>query len=151
ARKWFKKAAKLGNDKAAYSLGYLYLKGFGNIEQDYNKAVKWFLKSEHPMAKYWLGVCYYNGYGVEKNIAKANTLLETNFTETETTISSSVSTDKDTENTPANELIVQEQQDEVFAPEITEETLLGKWKGKLLLLDWSKNHIKTKKDIEIIV
>lgn len=57
AKKWFKKAANLDNDKATYSLGYLYLKGYGGIAQDYNKAVEWFKKSEHNMAKYWLGIC----------------------------------------------------------------------------------------------
>jgi TPR repeat protein len=34
ARKWFQKAAELGNDKAAYSLGYMSFKGLGNTPQE---------------------------------------------------------------------------------------------------------------------
>lgn len=79
SKKWLKKAAKLGNYKAIYSLGYLHLKGAGNFNQNYKKAVKYLKKSNYPMAKYWLGYCYLFGYGVTKNIEKANELLGTNF------------------------------------------------------------------------
>ena len=79
AKKWFKRAYELGNDKGAYSLGYFYLKGLGNTPQDYTQAVAWFEKSTSKMATYWLGVCYLNGYGVAKDVAKANRLLGTSF------------------------------------------------------------------------
>ncbi len=61
ARGQFQIAHALGSEKAAYSLGYLYLKGLGNIDQDYDKAIEWFKKSNYPMAKHWLAKLYYFG------------------------------------------------------------------------------------------
>tara|TARA_R110002050_G_scaffold204522_4_gene340175 strand:+ start:102457 stop:103770 length:1314 start_codon:yes stop_codon:yes gene_type:complete len=78
AKKWFEKAFDGGSDKAAFSLGYTYLKGLGNIQQSYIKAIEWFEKSNYPMAKHWLAKCYYHGYGVEIDKEKALELLKTN-------------------------------------------------------------------------
>tara|TARA_R110000868_G_scaffold71713_2_gene209708 strand:- start:36035 stop:37348 length:1314 start_codon:yes stop_codon:yes gene_type:complete len=78
AKIWFEKAFDGGNDKAAYSLGYIYLKGLGNIQQDYSKAIEWFEKSSYPMAKHWLAKCYYHGYGVALDKEKALELLANN-------------------------------------------------------------------------
>lgn len=141
ARKWFKKSAKLGNDKAAYSLGYLYLKGFGNITQNYDKAVKWFQKSEYHMSKYWLGVCYAKGYGVKKDITKANGLLGADFNDTNVVIGENIS-DSDFK-------INEEEHEDISTIDISEEVLLGKWKGKLIQLDWSENHIENKENISL--
>jgi hypothetical protein len=142
ARKWFKKAAELGNDKASYSLGYLYLKGFGNIEQDYTKAAEWFQKSEYVMAKYWLGVSYYYGYGVEKNIEKANELLGTNFENNISNDDTSTLNQNSTTNEALNTTSVIENTD--TSVEVLETNLLGKWKGVLLKYDWSGKHIERK-------
>lgn len=144
ARKWFKKSAKLGNDKAAYSLGYLYLKGFGNITQNYEKATKWFKKSKHPMAKYWLGVCYYKGYGVNKNIQKASKLLETNLIGTNKAVAENTI---EVKNTEENSIINEENTNNTSVLDVLEEDLIGKWTGKLLQLDWSENHIEEKNDV----
>lgn len=147
ARKWFQKSAELGNSKAAYSLGYLYFKGLGNIQQDYNKAVKWFQKSDYPMAKYWLGVCYLKGYGVAKDINKTNELLGEEFAENNIdktsidVIQNSIAKDIDTSLNIEN--------DAERETKITQDFLLGNWKGTLLKLDWSKNHIESKKEIEV--
>ncbi|WP_299160890.1 T9SS type A sorting domain-containing protein [uncultured Tenacibaculum sp.] len=146
ARKWFKIAVELGNDKAAYTLGYLYLKGFGNIKQNYTKAVSWFQKSDYPMAKYWLGVCYYYGYGVNKNITKANELLRTNFKEEvknyQTTNAENIaSTSKE---------IIKEENIFLNSQNITPKKLNGTWKGDLLFFDWSGNNIENKVSFEIV-
>ncbi len=147
ARKWFKKAAELGNDKSAYSLGYLYLKGFGNIEQNYIKAVQWFKKSDYPMATYWLGVCYYYGYGVSQNIEKANQLLGTNlkrgFSMNQSTTNTNTSANQfseplATENDASNETLA-----------TTEQNLYGQWTGKLLKFDWSSKNIEQKHDFTL--
>ena len=150
ARKWFKKSAELRNDKGAYSLGYLYLKGFGSIDQNYTKAVKWFKLSDYKMANYWLGVCYLKGYGVAKDIQKASELLGKSF------ISSNLSTNT---NESANPTTITETSDLVTSEsitesnntkeEITQDFLLGNWKGTLLKLDWSKKQIEAKKEISI--
>lgn len=150
AIKWFKKADKLGSDKARYSLGYLYYKGLGSIEQDYAAAVKWFKKSDYPMAKYWLGVCYYQGYGVTQNLNKAQKLLnsealknddkkenleQTNSKEDEEATAlinqSTITTESD--KTADTSITIQE-----FSPE----KLNGKWTGLLNQLDWSGSKIE---------
>ena len=101
ARKWYTKAYEAGNDKAAYALGYLYLKGLGTIPQNYSKAVAWFEKSNYPMAQYWLGLCYYYGYGVPKNKAKASALLGSDDTEIPTPLATLSATTKKQTVTPA--------------------------------------------------
>ncbi len=148
ARKWFKKSAKLGNDKASYALGYLYFKGFGNIPQNYSKAVKWFEKSKHPMAKYWLGVSYLNGYGVEKNSNKANKLLGANIAENFSHSQNDLDVNK--ASIQLNEQMNQGNESEQ-EQDINDALLLGKWKGKLIKLDWSKNTIEEKINIDLSI
>ena len=142
ARKWFKKGAELRNDKATYSLGYMYLKGFGNIQQNYSKAVKWFKKSKHSMAKYWLGVCYYYGYGVTKDLNKADELLGTDFATT-TAESNEVAFDE-TNIVADNNIASLTDEDSYESKEIEELDLIGTWQGTLLTMDWSGEHIEQK-------
>ncbi|WP_435260671.1 T9SS type A sorting domain-containing protein [Tenacibaculum sp. nBUS_03] len=147
ARKWYLKAYKLGNNKAAYSLGYLYLKGFGNINQDYKKAVKWFKKSKYPMARYWLGICYYHGYGVNKNIAKANAFLNTNFKEiTNIDISDKLS---EKQKKVVEQITEEEKTQFTYSKTIEDQKLIGNWKGTILLMDWSDSVIEHKVPVEI--
>ena len=145
ARSSFKKAAKLGNHKAAYSLGYLYLKGLGNTPQDYKKAVQWFEKSAYPMAKYWLGLCYLKGYGVAKDIAKANALLETDFEQAQATTIAQTATDAiDTET-----MSIIANLEENSTTTLQEKKLYGKWTGKLFQLDWSGKNIEAVFPLEL--
>jgi len=147
ARKYFKKGALLQDNKAMYCLGYLYLKGYGEIDQNYSKAIKWFKKSNHPMAKYWLGACYYYGYGVTQNIEKANSLLGTDFdlknkkTSIKTKIIKSIQASVDSSNASSLE-------EKVIKP-ITENDLFGKWKGSLLQFDWSGKYIEQQIPVSI--
>ncbi|CAM1361624.1 conserved exported hypothetical protein [Tenacibaculum sediminilitoris] len=148
ARKWFKKGHELGNTKATYLLGYLYLKGFGNIQQDYTKAVHWFEKSDYPMAKYWLGVCYYHGYGVDKNIAKANELLNTNlYIATATNISEASQTSEVVNVEEIKQVIAKEET--ATSVKVTKQQLDGVWEGDLLFFDWSATHIENKIPFQI--
>lgn len=55
-------------------LAYMYANGLG-IERDYCQAINWFKKATNNGGKeaiFNLGICYHNGWGVEKNIKKAN-------------------------------------------------------------------------------
>lgn len=146
ARECFEKGAALGNEKSKYGLGYLYLKGFGNIDQDYYEAVRWFEQSNHPMAKYWLGVCYYYGYGVEKDLQRANELLGTNFSEI---VSENVN-DTNSDNEDVVEQINDDTNEEVTTTHtIEEDDLYGKWSGILLKFDWSGEYIEQKHPFSI--
>lgn len=73
AVKWFRKAARAGDDNAQFSLGYCYAEGHG-VQQDYEEAVKWYsLAAEHGnvSAQNNLGVCYATGHGVTQDEEKA--------------------------------------------------------------------------------
>ncbi|UII77764.1 SEL1-like repeat protein [Flagellimonas sp. HMM57] len=76
--KSFKKAFDLGNTKAAYLIGYYYLKGFGNVQQDYKKAYRWFKKSDEKMALHWIAKMEFLGLGRKVNKQKAISILKSN-------------------------------------------------------------------------
>lgn len=77
---WIEQAAEDGDDNALYTLGYYYLKGLGDLEPDYEKAVSYFEQSEHKMAKHWLAFCKYFGFGTDQDQYDAENLLETTDT-----------------------------------------------------------------------
>ena len=73
-----KKSANLGNSKAELVLAEMYRLGLGQTEPNYKEAIVWFTKSANKNnvpAKHRLALMYINGYGVEKNISYAETLL----------------------------------------------------------------------------
>lgn len=78
AFEWFAKAAACGDSDAQCELGQYYLNGTG-CEKDIQKAIHWFKAAAHRSffdnpsdeACYWLGMIYYVGAGVEKNLRLA--------------------------------------------------------------------------------
>lgn len=78
------KQAERGNADAQVELGRLYYNGERGIKKDYAKAVELFQKAVdkgNVYGKYWLGICYDEGNGVDANFTKANTLYKEAFTE----------------------------------------------------------------------
>ncbi|WP_084050610.1 T9SS type A sorting domain-containing protein [Aquimarina macrocephali] len=70
-------------DIAHYVLGYLNLKNLVTLEDFTNtslvtKAKTHFESSNHPMAKHWLAIMQYYGYGMPKDKAKALQMLSEN-------------------------------------------------------------------------
>lgn len=68
------KSAEAGDVEAQYKLGEFYYDGAEGLVQDYALAVKWLRKAAdagNPKAQSLLGVCYENGFGVEKNLVAA--------------------------------------------------------------------------------
>ncbi|TSE08414.1 T9SS type A sorting domain-containing protein [Aquimarina algiphila] len=70
-------------DLANYIRGYINMKGFNSTLQfqennGYSQAKDYFEQSTHPMAKHWLAVMYYFGYGVPKDEQKALLMLSEN-------------------------------------------------------------------------
>jgi len=140
ALKWYRKSAKLGNEKAIYSMGYMYYKGLGTINQNYTKALQWFQKSNDPMAYYWLGICYHYGYGVPQDLNKSlsyfkkDTIINHSFNNQNISNLSTVSNQNSNDtlqNSNTNNLPF------VVNENFTPKELSGKWKGRLFLLDWS--------------
>lgn len=156
AAMWFKKSYELGCQKGSYSLGYLYFKGLGTIEQDYKKAVHFFSKSEYPMATHWLGICYYFGYGVTKNEAHALELLLGNSYAKNSEILAhhlennpnllnlglTIKNAKKASELDANginSILEEDNLSEKLEEDIVidQNSITGKWQGKLVELDWS--------------
>lgn len=145
ATRWFRKGYNLGNSKAAYSLGYMFLKGFGGENQDYKKAVKWFKKSDYPMAKHWLAVCYYFGYGVKQNKLKAKQLLEENPIEKSEILLNSLEQLSEVEQLTDQETFIldklKDSENTNSENNIEADKLIGTWTGSLIQFDWSKSSV----------
>jgi len=78
AFKTYIKAADLGLPEAQLSLGIIYDKGMG-IVQDFEKAFYWYQKAADQgdsTAYYYLGFLYHEGRGVEQDYEKARKLYE---------------------------------------------------------------------------
>lgn len=85
AAKWYKKAAEQGHRLSQLALAECYHNGEG-VKKDMKKAVNWYKKGLdgrdirdwgyfEAEAAYHLGVCYYEGLGVEKNEEEGINLL----------------------------------------------------------------------------
>lgn len=155
---WFEKAESLGNAKGSYSIGYMYFKGLGSITQDYSKAITWFRKSDYPMAKHWLGICNYFGYGMPVNKDKAIALWVNNPIPNSLIIANHLEAHQDLlnlgtqkNNTAKATEFGAEQINEVISNDtstlitenntLTQHTLKGNWHGKLIELDWAKQRM----------
>ncbi|MGL5352186.1 MAG: tetratricopeptide repeat protein [Clostridium sp.] len=69
ARRYFEKAARLGNEYGEVYLGLFYEKGLGG-EEDIGQAMYWYKKAAikgNAFAEYSIGYLYFNGDGVEQN------------------------------------------------------------------------------------
>ena len=77
----YKEAARYGNADACLVLGYFYLQGERGCTQDFKEAISLFNKAlefhdKEEGVRYYLALCYLDGYGVDKDINKAKQLLE---------------------------------------------------------------------------
>jgi len=66
AMKWYRKAAKQFHASAHFSIGMLYLSGFGLPSSDDEEGFKWIRKSAeqgYEYAQYFLGDAYASGWG----------------------------------------------------------------------------------------
>ena len=145
AKRWYKKAHDLGDAKGAYGVGYMFYKGLGDINQNYSRAVRWFEKTTHPMAKHWLGVSYYFGYGVTQNKEKGMALLKNNTIKNSEVMLDCMEFHLKGENaTHKNQADYYNILKEAFATTITytPASLTGTWSGSLMQLDWSGKHIE---------
>ena len=145
---WFEKASLLGDEKAIYSLGYMYFKGLGSVNQNYDKAVELFKKSNYNMAKYWLGICYYNGYGVTKDLNKSYELIkESNFFGSEINDSFNENVTKISDEYKLYQEVIAFKNSEPNLDktkpigDFKESKLKGKWSGNLVQFDWSNSKV----------
>ena len=146
ARKLFIRAYNLGSHKAAYSLGYLYLKGLGNIPQDYVKAIQWFEKSEYPMARHWLAKCHYYGYGVSIDKAVGIQILRENPISNSRKLLAQWESQKPRDSiSPTKNIAQSSAVDAVIkgpsSTGIKGLVVVGSWEGEWHVMDWSSTKI----------
>jgi TPR repeat protein len=74
AFKWFSQAASLGSARGAYHCANFLL-----AQKNYAEAIPYLRTSAKlgfSPAVLWLGLCYLNGRGIERDVSKALTLIE---------------------------------------------------------------------------
>jgi len=73
--KWFRLAAEQGHSAAQHALGGCLYFGIGT-ERDEVEALKWLRQAaENGYGEVFVGVCYYYGNGVSKNLSKAEDMF----------------------------------------------------------------------------
>ncbi len=163
AMDWYKKAATLGSEKAAFKIGYTYLKGLGTTEQSYQKATHWFQSSSYPMAKHWLAICHYFGYGVPEDKNRGISMLQDSQIQNSKTVlqqfeKSKSEVNRQNKNTEAivkNSKIPDEiknssaSQQQVSSSPVAITSLSDTYIGKLIEYDWSGKHIVRTTPIEM--
>lgn len=157
----YEEAYNLGDQKSGYNIGYCYFKGLGSVDQNYEKAINWFKKSDYSMAKHWLAICYYFGYGIEVDREKTLDLLSSSegnlnsptllahLEELSAGEPEGLLTPVDTEEEEAHnnevEAILTADEDsfdhQVQIAELSLENLKGDWQGQLLDMDFSGEKI----------
>lgn len=149
SRKSFKRAFELGNSKAAYCLGYYYLKGFGDLQQDYTKAYQWFEKSSEPMAQHWMAKMQFLGLGRESNKKKALSILNSNGLYNSKVLSEQYTINETPQKNSSilfKEIINESSVHALHSLQGLNKvpgyhSLKGDWEGEYFELDWSKNKI----------
>lgn len=74
ALEWYRKSAYSSVALGQYKLGILYFNGLCGLESDRKKGLEWLFKAANgcePWAMEFIGNCYRNGNGVEKNLEEA--------------------------------------------------------------------------------
>ncbi|TPN85780.1 T9SS type A sorting domain-containing protein [Aquimarina algicola] len=137
-------------DIANYVLGYLNMKHFPNaLTPDYSKAKSYFESSNHPMAKHWLAIMYYFGYGVTQDKAKARQMLAEN----DIYNSEVLLTYLDTQNSDwlpmsAEELSILNEYGDNFNQ--TSQSFNGIYDGRFIEFDWSRD-LGVKRDVPFTI
>lgn len=144
AVKWFKIANQKGHKKASYSIGYMYLKGFGGFKQNYKTAFNWFQKSDYPMSNFWQFNMIYNGLGVKEDKKRAIKFLKNNKIPNKKFILSTLKSNKRLKLTKEELKVLQKK-----GFHLAENQIMGGWKGELLHFDWSKTKLINRTPIKL--
>ena len=74
ALRFLKRAAEQGNARAQSLCGQIYATGGRSVPQNWTTAAKWWRKAAEAGrkdAQWYIGVCYYYGRGVDRDVAQA--------------------------------------------------------------------------------
>ncbi|MFC5047673.1 T9SS type A sorting domain-containing protein [Aquimarina hainanensis] len=136
-------------DLANYLMGYIYMKGFfdNRSKAKYRSAKRFYSASNHPMAKHWLAIMDFNGYGlIEPDPQKGLQLLSENpILNSQTLFHYLSNTNNSFEQLSAEEYNV------ILHGEIGKHPILAdpnfdkldmSFTGKLVEFDWGKRYVK---------
>lgn len=79
AYRWYSRAAEIGDSVAQCKVGHFLQYGWGDVAKDETQAVEWYKKAadqNNAEAQCYLGICYYCGISVERDIDRALELYE---------------------------------------------------------------------------
>ncbi|EAQ47881.1 hypothetical protein MED217_18586 [Leeuwenhoekiella blandensis MED217] len=144
---WFENAADSNNEKAKYSLGYMYLKGLGSIEQSYEEAIEWFENSSYPMAKHWLAICQFYGLGLDEGKESAKSKLDTLSLENSKNFINHINelNANRTVFSFENQLLTSTSN----SSNVDKDTLLGDYEGHIFDMDWSGNKVISSDNLQL--
>lgn len=152
---YYSKGAEKGSVNCLYDKGFMLYKGLG-CTQNYSEAIENFRvasTSLHSPALYMLGLCYRNGYGVEKDTAMASNYLHRSamlgyydaVEELERPNEETYLHDFYTDNNIPNDM-------PLISPEVNDTSLIaGSYSGYLAIYDWSGNYVLGEKPMAMTV
>ncbi len=154
----FRKGADAGSPTCCYNAGFMLYKGLG-CKQDYTGAVEMFRKASvvnHAPSMFMLGLCYRNGYGVERDEGAAKFLLERAATYDYRDAMDELNKVKP-ENDPHRHFVNIDETMEIPAtmpdidPYVPDNTgaLAGKYQGVLVTYDWSGQYVISERPLTV--
>ncbi|WP_025744021.1 T9SS type A sorting domain-containing protein [Aquimarina pacifica] len=146
---WFEEAEDNGDDFSKYALGYYYLKGLGNTDPDYDRAMEHFERSDQPMAKHWEAVMHYFGYEEREDQEKGIELLLENDIINSQTLASFLSEQQPTVYTLSEdyEQAIYEYQEDISS--LLVDDLVANFSGVFAEFCWQGEQIKRAAPINI--
>ncbi len=152
---YYMAGADSGSVSCMYDAGYMLYKGLG-CRQDYAGAAELFRAAadyDHPAAMYMLGLCYRNGYGVERSEGQAEFYLNR-----AAVMGSRAAMEELLRPEPENSLediIVQSdlgndipENMPVIAPQVNDTSIVrGEYLGYIVMYDWSGQHVIGEKPV----
>lgn len=156
---YYSAGADSGSVSCMYDAGYMLYKGLG-CRQDYGKAARLFdsaASHDHPNAMYMLGLCYRNGYGVERDDERASYYLnraamlgsryameELLRPEPENCLEDIIAIKNTDMEIPENMPVV--------APQVNDTSIVkGEYTGYLVMYDWSGQHVIGEKPVSATI
>lgn len=154
---YFSKAAAGGSTMALYDKGYMLYKGLG-CNQDYKQAVELFrlgADKDHAPCLYMLGLCYRNGYGVERDEERAGYYLNRaamlNYRDAVEELG------REYPENDKNDMIVMvdgsietpETMPDIVPVKVDTSLIAGNYKGVLVVYDWSGRNIVGRKPLSL--
>ena len=156
---YYSAGADSGSVSCMYDAGYMLYKGLG-CRQDYGKAAELFSNAvnyDHPNAMYMLGLCYRNGYGVERDDERASyylnraAMLGSRYAMEELLRPEPENCLEDIIAIRSTDMEIPENMP-VIDPQVNDTSIVkGEYTGYLVMYDWSGQHVIGEKPVAALI